>query len=151
MATQFQALDRETDATLVLLAAPNHPGGELRALTSRAIRRDPSLLHAPALGGMRSAFAQLAAARAASRSVHALPLADRFRSLAGTPDGDGPREEELRRMLGSALTSLDALGALYEEREARWRDELRRQGEDREAVYPSPMTHKGNGGNYRSG
>jgi hypothetical protein len=41
---QFQARDRKTNSTLVLLTAPNHPGVPMRELTSCSIRRDPSLL-----------------------------------------------------------------------------------------------------------
>jgi hypothetical protein len=121
----------------VLLAAPNHGGEPLHALTSRSIRRDPSLLHSPALGTMQREFESVAAARGASRSTAFLPLAERLSALgsdAGAETPAGEREDELRRLLGSALTSLGALGGIYEAREARWREEVRRQNEDRESV-----------------
>jgi hypothetical protein len=71
-----------------------------------------------------------------------MPLSERLSSLAGSVNGDGlsdagtsgEREEELKRMLQSALSSLGALGGIYEAREARWREEVRRQNEDRESV-----------------
>jgi hypothetical protein len=43
-------------------------------------------------------------------------------------------EEELRRALGAALGSLTALGGIYDQREARWREEMRRISEDRERI-----------------
>lgn len=52
----------------------------------------------------------------------------------GSPTSTGSREEELRRALASALGSLSALGKIYEEREARWRDEMGRLVEEREGV-----------------
>jgi hypothetical protein len=125
----------------VLLAAPNHAGAELHAVTSRSVRRDPSLLHAHSLDTIRREFAHVAAQRAASRSAHFTPLAQRLSSLQSSAsvsgESEGPsseREEELRRMLSSALSSLGALGGIYEAREARWREEVRRQNEDRESV-----------------
>jgi len=44
------------------------------------------------------------------------------------------REEELKRALTTALGSLNALGGIYDQREARWRDEMRRITEDRERI-----------------
>ncbi len=69
-------------------------------------------------------------------------LADRLLALPTTSSsgGDGSdgsnesREEDLKRALGTALGSLGALGTIYEQREARWKDEMRRIGEDRERV-----------------
>ena len=43
-------------------------------------------------------------------------------------------EEELRRALEAALGSLGALGNIYDQREARWKDEMKRLTEDRERV-----------------
>jgi hypothetical protein len=40
--SQLHALDRETDATLVFLAAPSQTG-KLHSVASRAVRRDSSL------------------------------------------------------------------------------------------------------------
>lgn len=44
------------------------------------------------------------------------------------------REEDLRRALEAALGSLDALGNIYEERENRWREEMKRLNDDRSRV-----------------
>jgi len=44
------------------------------------------------------------------------------------------REDDLRRALEAALGSLDALGNIYEEREHRWREEMKRLGDDRSRV-----------------
>ena len=52
-------------------------------------------------------------------------------SIQGDGDGDAP---ELRRALEAALGSLGAIGNIYDAREARWRDEMRRLSEDRERV-----------------
>ncbi|KAI0637523.1 hypothetical protein C8Q77DRAFT_1153257 [Trametes polyzona] len=136
----FQALDRETDATLVLLAAPSH-STKLHALTSRALRRDPQLTHSPALSNVRRGFAALASQRRALRKAHRMSLAERLTSRSdasasadGSPGASSPGEMDLRRALETALGSLGALSAIYEQREARWRDEMRRQNEDRERV-----------------
>jgi hypothetical protein len=57
---------------------------------------------------------------------------------SGSGDGsDGSsesREEDLKRALEAALGSLGALGGIYEQREARWIEEMRRISEDRERV-----------------
>ena len=63
---QFQALDRQTDATLVLMAAPSH-STKMHMLTSRSIKRSPDLGTSPALAPMRSGFRHLAARRRATR------------------------------------------------------------------------------------
>ena len=56
----------------------------------------------------------------------------------GSPSAGGQeaseREEDLRRLLRTALSSLSALHQVYEEREARWRIEERRMREEREGV-----------------
>ena len=44
------------------------------------------------------------------------------------------REDDLRRALDAALGSLDALGNIYEERENRWREEMKRLNDDRSRV-----------------
>jgi hypothetical protein len=41
---------------------------------------------------------------------------------------------ELKRALSAALGSLGALESIYEEREARWLEEMRRISEDRERI-----------------
>jgi len=133
----FQALDWQTDATLVLLAAPSH-STKLHAVTSRSIRRDSGLLHSPSMSSIRTSFRHIAAKRRVSRA-NKISLADRLLSNSGSSAGgsDGSsesREEDLRRALQAALGSLGALGGLYDQREARWREEMRRISDDRETV-----------------
>lgn len=55
-------------------------------------------------------------------------------SADGSPGSGTPGEVDLRRALETALGSLGALSSIYEQREARWRDEMRRLSEDRERV-----------------
>lgn len=133
----FQALDRETDSTLVLLAAPAHTT-KLHALTSRSVRRDPGLLRSDALHSIRGNFNHLASQRKVSR-VRRFSLADHLSSAPstsgdGSQSGSDSREEDLRKALEAALGSLGAMGTLYEQREARWKEEMRRVSEDREHV-----------------
>ena len=122
-----------------MLAAPSHTA-KLHALTSRAIRRDPALMHSTALSGVRRSFSHLAAERRAARKAQRLSLAERLSSARSESSADGspgsgtPGEMDLKRALEAALGSLGALSTIYEEREARWRDEMRRINEDRERV-----------------
>ncbi|KAJ6579562.1 hypothetical protein DFH09DRAFT_913234 [Mycena vulgaris] len=130
----FNALDRQTDATLVLLAAPSH-STKLHSLTSRSIKRHPSISHSPAMTNVRIGFRHVALQRRATRS-HQTSLADRFLVSSGQ-SGDGSeesREGDLKRALGTALGSLGALKGIYEQREARWAEEMRRITDDRERV-----------------
>ncbi|PIL36410.1 hypothetical protein GSI_00098 [Ganoderma sinense ZZ0214-1] len=134
----FQALDRETDATLVVLAAPSHTT-KLHSLTSRSLRRDPALLNSTALASVRRSFSHLASQRRAARKAQRMSLAERLSnrsdsSADGSPGSGTPREMDLRRALETALGSLGALSTIYEQREARWRDEMRRLSDDRERV-----------------
>lgn len=135
---QFHALDRQTDATLVLMAAPSHTT-KLHALTSRSVRRDSTLLQSPAVANLRTSFHHLASRRRVSRA-NRVSLAERLLSNSGSSTGGGSdgssesREEDLRRALQAALGSLGALGGLYDQREARWREEMRRISDDRETV-----------------
>ena len=55
-------------------------------------------------------------------------------SADGSPGSGTPGEMDLRRALESALGSLGALSTIYDQREARWRDEMRRLNDDRERV-----------------
>ena len=55
-------------------------------------------------------------------------------SVDGSQAGSESREEELKRALEAALGSIGAMGAIYEQREARWRDELRKLTEDRASI-----------------
>jgi hypothetical protein len=119
------------------MAAPSHTT-KLHSLTSRSIRRDPTLKNSPAMSNMRTSFRHLASRRRVSRA-NKLSLADRLLSNSGSSTGgsDGSsesREEDLRRALQAALGSLGALGGLYDQREARWREEMRRISDDRETV-----------------
>ena len=70
----FHALDREKDTALVLLAASPHKG-KLRSVTSRAIRWDVKLRNSSDMMAIRSAFAEVAAHRRASRSASLLKRA----------------------------------------------------------------------------
>ncbi|KAJ3872784.1 hypothetical protein F5051DRAFT_144490 [Lentinula edodes] len=133
----FQALDRQTDATMVLLAAPSH-STKLHLVTSRSIRRLPAIGHSQALKGVRAGFRQVAAQRRTSRS-HKASLVDRFlNASSGSGDGsDGSSEsnkEDMKRVLEAALGSLNVMRNMYEQREARWVEEMRRMSEDRERV-----------------
>ncbi|KAI8984818.1 hypothetical protein BD414DRAFT_441649 [Trametes punicea] len=156
----FQALDRETDSTLVLLAAPSH-STKLHALTSRAIRRDPALTNSPALAALRRSFSRLAAERRAARKAQRMSLAERLSarsdsSADGSPGATSPGEMDLRRALDAALASLGAMSAIYEQREARWRDVMRKQNEDRERIELllrqalGPIIANGHGGHHRN-
>ncbi|TFK35068.1 hypothetical protein BDQ12DRAFT_612424 [Crucibulum laeve] len=133
----FQTLDRQTDATMVLLAAPSH-STKLYSIKSRAIRRQPGLSQSTGLTEIRGGFKRIAAHRRTTRS-HKSSLIDRF-LVPSSSSGDGSdgssesREEDLRRALETALGSLGALGGIYEQREARWIEEMRRISEDRERV-----------------
>ncbi|KAF9074678.1 hypothetical protein BDP27DRAFT_1213767 [Rhodocollybia butyracea] len=133
----FQALDRQTDATMVLLAAPSH-SAKLHLVTSRSIRRQPVIGHSQALKTVRSGFRQVAAQRRSSRSQKS-SLVDRFlNASSGSGEGsDGSSEsnkEDMKRVLDAALGSLNVMRKMYEQREARWIDEMRRVSEDRERV-----------------
>jgi hypothetical protein len=131
---QFNALDRQTDATLVLLAAPSH-STKLHSLTSRSIKRNPALSQSTAMADVRIGFRHIASQRRATRARHS-SLADRFMGPSNL-SGDGSdvsREEDLKRALSTALGSLGALKGIYEQREARWADEMRRITDDRERV-----------------
>ncbi|KAF9267118.1 hypothetical protein L218DRAFT_895335 [Marasmius fiardii PR-910] len=133
----FQALDRQTDATMVLLAAPSH-SPKLHMATSRSIRRQTNVSRSSAMTTLRSGFRQIATERRSMRSRSKTSLADRFLMSSGA-SGDGSdssesREADLKRALDAALSSLGVLGNMYEQREARWLEEMRRISEDRERV-----------------
>ncbi|KAF8890372.1 hypothetical protein BD779DRAFT_1785035 [Infundibulicybe gibba] len=135
---QFQMLDRQTDATMVLLAAPSH-STKLHSIKSRSIRRQSALKESPTLLEMRAGFRRIAAQRRSTRSYKS-SLVDRFLINPGNSSGDGSdvssesREGDLKRALGAALGSLGELNVIYEQREARWIEEMRRIDEDRERV-----------------
>jgi len=141
----FHALDRHTDTTMILVAAPPHTR-KLYSLMSRSIRRDPVLLSGDPVSNIRRSFRHVATQRRVSRVNHGMSLVDRLglRSRSGSVSVDSmgqsdvgsseSREEDLRRALEAALGSLDALGNIYEERENRWREEMKRLNDDRSRV-----------------
>jgi hypothetical protein len=143
--TQFHALDRQTDTTMVLVASPPHTR-KLYSLMSRSIRRDPLLLSSDSISNIRRSFKHVVTQRKVSRLNHGMSLVDRLglRSRSGSISVDSMgqsdvgssegREDDLRRALEAALGSLDALGNLYEERENRWREEMKRLNDDRGQV-----------------
>ncbi|KAH9035617.1 hypothetical protein EDB85DRAFT_2143558 [Lactarius pseudohatsudake] len=107
----FHALDRETDTTLVLLAAPSH-SGKLHSVASHA----------------------RAAAHRARRLVEQLSRASSS-SRDGSPSSSSDAcEEDFYRTLDTAIGSLRALGSLYERREMRWIEEKHRLDDDKEKV-----------------
>ncbi|KAK7435228.1 hypothetical protein VKT23_019797 [Stygiomarasmius scandens] len=145
----FNALDRQTDATMILLAAPSH-SSKLHMVTSRSIRRHSDIPKSSSINTIRAGFKQIAVQRRRARTMKT-SLAERFLSMSGHShssasgaSGDGSdgssdlsstrKEEDLKRALDAALGSLGFLGNLYEEREARWMEEMRRVGEERERV-----------------
>ena len=120
------------------MAAPSH-STKLYSATSRSLRRQSgAATSAVAMKEMRSAFSRVAAQRRRTRS-HKSSLVDRF-LFSSSSSGDGSdgstesREVDLKRALEAALGSLASLGDIYEQREARWREEMRRIAEDRERV-----------------
>lgn len=117
----------------MVLAAPAH-SKKLHALTSRNIRRDPNLLHSTTLTKIRSSFSSLAEQRRASRTPKISLVEQLSSQSAASADGSQSGESDLRRALEAAIGSLGALSTLYDQREARWREEMRRLGEDRERV-----------------
>lgn len=122
---------------MVLLAAPSH-STKMHSLKSRSLRRQALPATTTSINELRASFRRLAAQRRSTRS-HKSSLKDRFlvpsgSSADGSDGSSESREEDLKRALGAALGSLGALGGIYEQREARWIDEMRRITEDRERV-----------------
>jgi len=134
----FQDLDQQTDATMVLLAAPSH-STKLYSLRSRAIRRQGAPIMTASMNELRTGFSRIASQRRNTRS-HKSSIVERFLLPSNGSGGDvsdgssESREEDLKRALEAALGSLGALGGIYEQREARWIEEMRRISEDRERV-----------------
>lgn len=108
---------------------------------------------------IKSGFKKVASERRIARSMghmrsSSFSLADRFlfptspsgsTTLAGSESpssasnglnnmGMGVREKDLERALSAAVSSLNVLGQIHDAREARWKEEMRRIGEDRERV-----------------
>lgn len=130
---------------MILVASPPHTR-KLYSLMSRSIRRDSSLLSGDPVSNIRRSFKHIAAQRKISRVNHGMSLVDRLglRSRSGSISVDSmgqsdigsseSREDDLKRALEAALGSLDALGNIYEERENRWREEMKRLNDDRGRV-----------------
>lgn len=121
---------------MVLLASPSH-STKLHALTSRSLRRDPALANSTALASVKRSFSHLANQRRAARKAQRISLVERLSSSAsadGSPGGGSPGEMDLRRALETALGSLSTMHSIYDQREARWREEARRVNEEREWV-----------------
>jgi len=145
LAEAFHALDRQTDTTMLLVASPPHTR-KLYSLMSRSIRRDSAFLNGEPVSNIRRSFRQIAIQRRVSRVSHGMSLVDRLglRSRSGSISTDSmgqsdvgsseSREDDLKRALEAALGSLDALGTIYEERENRWREEMKRLNDDRSQV-----------------
>lgn len=123
---------------MVLLAAPSH-STKLHSIKSRSLRRQAAAVNAASINELRTGFSRIASQRRSTRP-HKSSLLDRFLVPSAASGGEGSdgssesREEDLRRALEAALGSLGALGGIYEQREARWIDEMRRITEDRERV-----------------
>ena len=122
-----------------MLASPSH-STKLHALTSRSIRRDPALYNSSKLANIRTSFNHLATKRRNARSQR-ISLVERLHlstgsasSVDGSPITAESREADLRRALEAALGSLHEMGKIYEEREMRWREEMRQLTDDRDRV-----------------
>ncbi|KAK2459402.1 hypothetical protein APHAL10511_008589 [Amanita phalloides] len=133
----FQNLDRQTDTTMVLVASPAD-SSKIHIINSRSIRRTSVLSHSPAMRRLKAAFRGIAHHRRQTRT-RKMPIIDHIltqtNSIGEGSDGSSEsREGDLRRVLGTALSSLDALKNMYEQREARWNEEMARMYKERENV-----------------
>ncbi|KAH9177922.1 hypothetical protein EDB89DRAFT_2239672, partial [Lactarius sanguifluus] len=91
---------------------------------------------------IRSAIAEMAARRCASRSsslVEQLSCASSSRNGSPSSSSDA-RKKNLHRALDTAIGSLHTLGSLYERREMRWIEEKHRLDEDQGKVPVKPAT-----------
>ncbi|KAF8267345.1 hypothetical protein EI94DRAFT_1801824 [Lactarius quietus] len=123
---ELHALDRETNTTLVLLAAPSSTG-KFHSVVSRAVRRDSSL-NSTDMKNIRSAFAEMASRQNTTRPTSLLE------QLWRASRSSDACEEDLRCALDTAIGSLHALESLYEQRERRWIEEKHRLDEEKEKV-----------------
>ncbi|KXN91144.1 hypothetical protein AN958_02828 [Leucoagaricus sp. SymC.cos] len=133
----FRALDRQTDATMVLLAAPSH-STKLYSMGSRSVRRQNLDRNSPDMTALKNNFKRIAAHRRKTRSHVKASVVDRFlASSAASGDGSDTsesREQDLKRALETTLGSLRAFEHIFTERESRTAEEMRRIKEDRERV-----------------
>ena len=94
---------------------------------------------------VKDAFGQIALQRRAARSqrvsllerLYASSISSASSRASGeddTPNAAAEREEDLRKLLKTALTSLETLHKMYETRERRWREEEMRMREEREGM-----------------
>lgn len=122
---------------MVLLAAPSH-STKLHFVCSRSVRRPVSQAGVPDITPLKTGFKHIATHRRKTRSYTKSSLVDRFLVSSGTSgegsDGSESREEELKRALEAAVGSLGAFQHIFQEREARWVEEMRRISDDRERV-----------------
>ncbi|RXW22628.1 hypothetical protein EST38_g3233 [Candolleomyces aberdarensis] len=121
---------------MVVLAAPPH-SNKLYSIRSRSIRRATVLRNSAAFREVRSSFKRLATQRKNIRPVKPQSLAEKLLETSSmTGDGsDGSNEsraEDLRKALDMALGSLNYLNGMYEMRENRWQEEMKRMQEDKE-------------------
>ncbi|TFK24233.1 hypothetical protein FA15DRAFT_619675 [Coprinopsis marcescibilis] len=134
----FQNLDRQTDTTMVVLAAPAHTS-KLHSIRSRSIRRLPTLSKSTSLREIRSNFKRLANNRKNLRPLKPVSIVEKLLESQST-SGDGSdgssesRAEDLRRALETACGSLNLLNGMYEMRETRWQEEMKRMQEDKEKM-----------------
>jgi hypothetical protein len=136
---QFQALDRETDSTMLLLTSPSHTN-TLHTLSSRSLRRSPALMLSSEISTVRTNFSKVATSRRSAR-MRSASLLERLRGQAGSAASSSPggasseaREEELKVALEGALGSLSQLGKMYHDLQTRWQAEMARLGEERESI-----------------
>ena len=107
-ASQFHALDRETDTTLVLLAAPSHTC-KLHSVASRTVCRNNSLHDSTNMARTRTAFAKLSGR---CRASHSSSLLEQFSRASlslcnGSPSNNSDaREEDLCRALDTILAHI---------------------------------------------
>ena len=118
---------------MVLLAAPPHED-KLRAVASRAIRRDSALTGSRDMGSLRAGFRRLASRREATRE-QTPSLYEQLSRAASRSSTDGSStavtEEDLRQTLQAAIGSFAAMNSIYQEREQRWAQEMARAEEDK--------------------
>lgn len=134
--SKFHALDRETNIPLVLLAAPSHTG-KLHSAVSRAARRDDSL-RSTDMTNIRSAFAQIVSRQHTLRPTSMLEQLPGPCSSSSSDDGlplsSSSGREDLCRSLNNAISSLHALGRLYERQATSCIEEKHRLDEEKETI-----------------